>query len=511
VLREHIISDKGDAGSGYLIVSLKKEAVMTGARELPAKWDYETEVLVVGYGGAGASAAIEAHDAGAAVLILDKAPVAGGSTAVSGAIIVGAGTSVQKAKGITDSPDEMYKYYRATGEGLNDPDMTKVLCENSAPNIEWLIGLGMEFSNLLISSAEDRPEYAAIIQATPRGHKVESGGAFFRVLKNACDKRGLNSLYRTGLEELITAPEGGVRGVKAESNGKAVYVKARKAVVLACGGYAYNKEMLRQYSFDRGYRATYTGSITHTGDGIRAGQMLGADLSCMGQIGAIPAVQRPGQRIARIAYRPPRPSPTGGYYSYIAVNKKGERFTNETGYYNYVAYDMLLPGNLPNYLIFDEKLRTAGQTTWPSWSGNKDKDIEDGTTKKAETVRELAKKIGVDPYTLEKTITSYNVNAEKGVDPEFGRTQDLAPIKTPPFYAFERIVGMHSTMGGLKINTAAQVIDVNGAVIHRLYAAGETTGGAIGFNYPASGTAIQNAICFGRIAGKNAAAETTWE
>jgi len=172
---------------------------------------------------------------------------------------------------------------------------------------------------------------------------------------------------------------------------------------------------------------------------------------------------------------------------------------------------MLLPGNLPNYLIFDEKVRTAGQTTWPPWSGNKDKDIEDGTTKKAETVRELAIKIGVAPYALEETINNYNVNAEKGVDPEFGRTLALAPLKTPPFYAFERIVGMHSTMGGLKINTAAQVIDVNGAIIRRLYAAGETTGGTIGFNYPASGTAIQNAICFGRIAGKNAAAETTWE
>jgi len=117
----------------------------------------------------------------------------------------------------------------------------------------------------------------------------------------------------------------------------------------------------------------------------------------------------------------------------------------------------------------------------------------------------------VDPYVLEETVNNYNVNAEKGVDPEFGKTRDLAPIKTPPFYAFERIVGIHSTLGGLKINTAGQVIHINGSVIRRLYAAGETTGGTIGFNYPASGTAIQNAICFGRIAGRNAAAETLWE
>jgi flavocytochrome c len=484
--------------------------MMIKSRESTKQWDYETEVVVVGYGGAGAAAAIEAHDAGADVLMIDKAPVAGGSTAISGAIIVGAGTSVQRARGITDSPDEMYKYYSAAGQGLNDPEMMKVFCENSGPNIEWLIGLGMEFIDLLLSSAEDRSEYAAITTAKPRGHKVESGGALFKVLKNACDDRGLKSLYETRLKEIVTASGEGVIGIKAENKGKTLFIKARKAVVLACGGYAYNTEMLKQYSFDKGYRATYTGSTTHTGDGIRAGQMVGADLSCMGQIGAIPSVQRPNQKIARIAHRPPRLSHTSGY-SYIAVNKKGKRFTNETGYYNYVAYDMLLPGNLPNYLIFDEKLRTAGQTTWPPWSGNKDKDIEDGTTKKADTVRELAMKIEVDPSALEETINNYNASAENGVDPEFGRTLDLAPIKTPPFYAFERIVGMHSTLGGLKINTVAQVIDVNGAVIRRLYAAGETTGGTIGFNYPASGTAIQNAICFGRIAGKNSASETPWE
>ncbi|MCK4788463.1 MAG: FAD-binding protein [Desulfobacteraceae bacterium] len=489
----------------------KKEAMMARAGEFPTKWDHEAEVVVVGYGGAGAAAAIAAHDTGAAVLILEKAPVAGGTTAMSGGIIVGAGTSVQRERGITDSPGEMRKYYRVTGRGLDDPDMVKVLSENSGPNIEWLIGMGMEFIDLFMSGSEDYPEYAAITPVKQRGHSARSGGAFFKVLKNACDKRGLSALYETQLKEIIAGSRKEIIGVKAESKGKTLHVKAKKAVVLTCGGYAYNTEMLKQYSFDKGNRATYTGSVRHTGDGIRAGQMLGADLRCMGQIGAIPAVQRPGKRIARIAQPPENLSQSSDHCCFVAVNKKGERFTNETGFYNYVAYDMLVPGNLPNYMVFDEKMRTIEPVAWPPWSGNKDKDIEDGTTKKAETIKELATKIGVDPYTLEKTISDYNGNAQKGVDPEFGRTLGLAPIQTPPFYAFERIVGMHSTFGGLKINTAAQVINVNGAVIRRLYAGGETTGGTIGFNYPASGTAIQNAICFGRIAGKNAAAETSWQ
>jgi flavocytochrome c len=482
-------------------------------RELHSKWDHETEIVVVGYGGAGAAAAIEAHDKGAAVLIIDKSSVAGGTTAISGGIIAGAGTSLQRARGVTDSPEEMYKYFRACGQGLDAPDMTRVLSENSGPNVEWLISMGMEFKYLYLSGAEDYPEYAVVTPAKPRGHSVGSGGAFFKVLKNACDKRGINCLYETELKEIVTSPEEEVIGVRVESKGRTRYVKAGKGVVLACGGYAYNPEMLKQYSFDKGYRAKYTGSVSHTGDGIRAAQMLGADLRCMGQMGVIPSVQRPGQKIARIVHTPGDPKyirTDGGQYAIIVVNKKGKRFTNESGYYNYVAYDMLLPGNLPNYLIFDERVRTSGPVNWPPWSGDKNNDIEDGTTKKADTIRELAAKIEMDPDVLEETVNNYNVNAEKGTDPEFGKTLDLAPVNTPPFYAFERVVGIHSTMGGLKINTAAQVINVTGQVIRRLYAAGETTGGALGLNYPCAGTAIQNTICFGRIAGRNAASETTW-
>jgi flavocytochrome c len=483
-------------------------------RELPSEWDYETEILIIGYGGAGAAAAIEARDGGADVLIIDKASVAGGSTAISGGIIAGAGTSVQRARGVTDSYSEMYKYYRATGRGLDDPDLSRVLCENSADNIEWLIGMGMEFKFLYVSGAEEYPEYSSITPVKPRGHSVGGGGIFFKALKDSCEQRGISCLYKTGLKQLITSHKGEVIGIRAESSKKTLYIKAKKAVVLACGGYACNTEMLKQYSFDKGYRGKYTGSLTHTGDGIRAAQMIGADLSNIGQIGVIPAVQRPGQKIARITHTPGDPAyirRDGGHYGIITVNKKGKRFTNESGYYNYVGYDMLLPGNLPNYMIFDNKVRTSGPVNWPQWSGDKNSDIEDGTTKKADTIRELAVQIDVDPDVLEETVNNYNAGAEKGIDPEFGKTRDLEPVKYPPFFAFERIVGIHSTMGGLKINTTAQVMNVNGSVIPRLYAAGETTGGVIGYNYPSAGTAIQNAICFGRIAGKHASSEAPWD
>ena len=484
------------------------------AMEPSLKWKYETDVVVAGYGGAGAAAAIEAYDKGASVLIIEKSSVAGGTTAITAGVIAGAGTSMQRERGITDSPEEMYKYFKATGQGLEDPDLVKILCYNSGATIEWLIDLGIEFKYLYVSGAEDYPEYASITPVKPRGHSTGSGGALFKVLKNACTQRNIDCLYETKLKEIITTSKGEVVGIQVEKKSELLNIKARKAVVLACGGYAYNQEMLKQYSFDRGYKAKYTGVVHHTGDGIRAGQLIGADLRCMGQIGVIPAVQRPGQKIARIVHTPGDPiyyRTDDGHYGIIAVNKKGKRFTNESGYYNYVGYDMLIPGNLPNYSIFDEKVRTSGAASWPPWSGKDDKDIQEGTTKKADTIRELAKKIEVDADTLEATVANYNANAAKGVDPEFGKTRDLDPIDSPPFYAFERIVGIHSTFGGLKINTKTQVIDVNGRVIKRLYAAGETAGGTMGYNYPTAGTAIQNVLCFGRIAGTNAASETTLE
>ena len=114
--------------------------------------------------------------------------------------------------------------------------------------------------------------------------------SFFKILKNACDKRAINCLYETKLKEVITSLKGEVVGIHVESKGNLLHIKAKKAIVLACGGYAYNLEMLKQYSFDKGYRAKYTGSVNHTGDGIRAGQLMGADLRCMGQVGVIPAV-----------------------------------------------------------------------------------------------------------------------------------------------------------------------------------------------------------------------------
>jgi flavocytochrome c len=491
-----------------MFTNVKKEPKMTKLTKVTPIWDYEADIIVVGYGGSGAAAAIESYDSGSNVIIIEKESLAGGTTSMSGGMIVGAGTSVQKARHVSDSPEEMYKYFKATGQGLENPDLMRVLCDKSAANIEWLIRLGMEFNILFVSGAENYPEFAAITPPKPRGHIAQNGRIFFKVLKNACDKRGIKAFYNTRLTEVITSLEGEVRGIKAESEGKMLNFKARKAVILACGGYAYNKEMLKQYSFDKGCRAIYTGSPSHTGDGIRAGQMLGADLVCMGQIGAIPSVQRPGQKIARLL--PYIPAVPGVSLSIIAVNKQGKRFINESGYYNYVAYDMLLPGNLPNYFIFDQKVRISVPGGWPPWSGDHDRDIEEGTTKKESNIRELALKIGVDPHALEETITNYNTQASQGHDPEFGRTSDLAPLQTPPFYALERVVGMHSTLGGLKINVSAQVINVKGEVIPRLYAAGETSGGAIGLNYPASGTAIQNAICFGRIAGKKAGEEISW-
>jgi flavocytochrome c len=500
--------------------------VPTTPSTLPANWDREADIVIAGFGAAGAAAAMQATDKGAKVLVIEKQGTGGGATAYSGGIIYAAGTSVQKAQGITDSPEEMYAYDMAFGGDLADPDLLKVLSENSGPNIEWLIKEGWT-GTVAVSGAEARPEYAAITPPKPRGHYTTgSGTGLFKLFKDACDRRGVEVLYNTKLTELVTSPTGEVLGVKAESGGNPLYIKGKKGVLLACGGFAANKEMLKTYSYDRGYRSWataaptvtntpatshtgYTGPASNTGDGINAALRIGAAVKGVSRVGGIPAIFKPGAENAYIS--------VPGAKGVIFVNKAGKRFTKETDHYSIIFEDLAV--NLPAYQIFDEPINQTGtlvalpspSPTAPQWSADNSEEIAAGIIKKADTISDLANQVGIDPAGLQQTLDTYNANAEKGEDPEFGKAPAATiPIKTPPFYALEITPGMHGTTGGLAINTKAQVLNVNGEATPRLYASYETAGGFVGSRYPASGTAIASAICFGRIGGNNLVAEKPW-
>jgi len=460
---------------------------------LPEKWDKEADVVVVGFGGAGAAAAIEAHDAGAKVLILETAPAAlGGSTGMCGGVIYGAGTSVQRVAGIMDSADEMYKYWMAvTGPGC-DAELARLLADKSAENIEWLIKLGAEIPSvvydepdrpvppaggLYFSGAE--PEYAHITPPKPRGHAVVGGGkAIFETLRKAVEARGIEVMLETRALKLIATPEKEVLGVKAESKGKITYIKARKAVVIATGEFTRNEEMLKRHC-PRGLGTYPVDDPNALGDGHIMADDIGADLVNM-HAGFLYVLGIGG---------------LAGVYS-IYVNKLGRRFVNESAGYPVRGAALDRQPDRVAFAIIDEAIRAKT---------GEEVQIE------APTIEELATKIGVDPTILRDTINTYNEYVDAGKDPEFGKPKEyLLPIKNPPFYAKPLMLAFFTT-GGIRINTKAQAIDVSGKIIPRLYAAGLASGGLFGEIYPGSGSSMANCICTGRIAGRNAAAETPWE
>lgn len=556
ITRRAFFKDAAVAGAAVATASMLS-AHSAAAEAIPTKWDQEADVVVVGFGGAGGSAAIEAHDAGSKVIILEKMPTPGGSTTLCAGVYYGAGTSLQKAEGIEDSADDMFKYVVAMGEGKADPALVRVWANKTAETFEWIKALGANFYTgvnyleaippipksldtdagwaLYYSGAECDPELAEITPPKPRGHMVRPvqpsypfppkhpsspspegiarGTGYFKPLWEAVKARGIQVMLETRAMALITNPETNeVLGVKAESQGKTIYVKAKKAVHIATGGFSMNREMVKIWC-PKAVAANYTESWT--GDGHLMGMAVGAAVVNMDQISAGPLI------------------PPGA----ILVNHGGRRFVDETLYGN-------VRGNVASgqrhslvYAIMDEDMRAASK-------------MPVGIS--APTIRELAEKIGTDqkaaetwlgdnptvwkvhmnPDVLEATVNFYNESVALGKDREFGRTQlasqkhppsEVVPpaeramkaIKTPPFHAVKSdpsnsFVG-NITNGGLRINEKAQVLDVYGKVIPRLYAAGQAMGGVNGANYIGSGNAISAALNFGRIAGQNASQEKPWD
>ena len=468
---------------------------------LPEKWDKEADVVVVGFGGAGGSAAIAAHDAGAEVLVLEKMPVPGGQTVVSGGVVYGCNTSVQEANGVTDSAAEMYEYYMAVGEGELDPARMRMVSEKSGETIEWLIGLGVEFPTLYLSGAE--ASFADLTPPKPRGHSA-GGAALFGTLGDEVEARGIEVLVETPATKLIADPRRQVLGVVADSAEKELNIKARKGVILASGSFGSNQEMIKLYGPDLRGAVSYAVPGL-TGDGILMAEALGANLDNIGHAFRVQPVIKTSPGF-------------GGMilplfeHTCVLVNEAGKRFVDEGIFYEYLTKALLEQEGRHAYAIFDEDVKKLGGTAVGYFlSKDLSSEIEAGSIKKADTISELAALVGLDPATLEETVNKVNQYAAQGTDPEFGRETGLGAVQTPPFYCIEALPGVGVTAGGLKTTVDAKVTDVFGEVIPRLYGAGDTIGGWCFEMYPGSGTAILNGILFGRLAGENAAAQEPWE
>ncbi|MEM3697311.1 MAG: FAD-binding protein [Candidatus Bathyarchaeia archaeon] len=492
---------------------------------VPEKWNYEADVVVVGYGGAGAAAALTAQEFGADVLILEKSPICGGNTAIS----MGQCASPESVEGAV-------RYLHATCGGTTPLEVIRAWAEESFKNRDWWNKMGIEYTDIKVHCEFPNlpgAESMRVIQA--RGW----GKSLFSKLEEHRRKRGIRVILNAPARELIQNSETReIIGVIAEVSGKNVYVKARKAVILCTGGFEFNEEMKKQ--FLRCYPVKFFGWKYNTGDGIKMAQMVGADLwhldnICGGYCTCNPNDPTDVREVAPKAN------------SYIWVDRYGKRFTAEssdprvlhTGWVLFAEFDLKIVGysRIPSYIIFDEKVRRAGPLGpvrpedggkfpmgrlilplelggIPSWSVDNTKEIEMGWIKCADTIEELALKIGdplMKPEALKATVRRWNQLCRKGLDQDFERDHEkLAPIDEPPFYAIPIYPGLVCTLGGPRRNEKAQILDPKSKPIPRLYAAGNL-GSIYGRVYSVRGGNLSEAFAFGRIGGRSAAEEEPWE
>lgn len=492
------------------------------------KWDKETDVLVIGFGGAGASAAISAKDAGSDVLIVEKMPAAGGNTAVSAGGFM-----------IPDDLNEAYKYLKASysySHAEMDDELLKTFVQGTGELRDWLSSLGDNvgmfvygyagFKNL--EGADTIKRYR--VRGPKGGPRKGSGDCLFDLLKGAVDKRGIPVLLNCPVVEIIRNGDE-VVGVGAVQNGQKINIKAKKAVVLAAGGYEFDPESLQ--NFTMGYGIGAIGNPGNTGDGLRLAQSMGAKLWHMNAYSAFLGVRYPGFKTS-VSISPKGPG-------YIWVDQDGKRFSSEKidGHCQmYVAAHLDAVRHcyprIPCYMIFDQTTVDKGpmgsslgsgyaiNREGHRWSKDLAKEVELGVVKKADNLTDLAKQIGLPEGQLEKTVDKWNKDMAAGADSEFGRPirakgkgsyafdgpEISAPIQTGPFYAVELYPTLVNTQGGPRKNTKAQMLNAFGNPIPRFYVAGEL-GSMWGPIYQGACNNAE-AMVFGRIAGKNAASEKPW-
>ncbi len=439
----------------------------------------EADVVVIGAGGAGMTAAITAHEAGKEVILLEKMPYAGGNTTKSTGGMNAAETSVQAELGIEDSVQTFIDDTMTGGKNVNDLALVTTMAENSAEAIDWLASIGAPLPEVSFSGGA----------TNKRIHRPEGGAAVGPYLvEKLLAKIGedeISLLYNTEATELIVE-DGAVTGVKATGDGIRYTINA-KAVVLATGGFGANLEMCAAYNPDLAGFVT-TNSPCATGDGIKMAEAAGAATVDMEQIQIHPTVYQATSLMVTESVR-------GG--GAILVNASGERFIDEMETRDVVSAAEIAQEGGYAYLVFDQAQRDNLSAI--------DSYVSNGLTVQADTIEGLASEMGVDAANLQATVEAWNKAVAEQNDEAFGRTTGMdVDISVAPFYAIQIAPGIHHTMGGVKIDTTASVISVDGEPIPGLFAAGEVTGGVHGANR-IGGNAVADIIVFGRIAGQSAA------
>ncbi len=541
---------------------------------LPERWDLEVDVAVLGSGASATTAAILAADNGAEVALLERAGAVGGTTALSGGVLWVPNNHHMAEAGIEDSREDALAYLNSLSLGMMDdelvetlvdtgPEMLRYMEENTPVSLHVFEGYpdyhpenpggkpegGRSLDNDLFPFEElgpwadrvnhqpdavffpatmleiDSRQVEGIpedVMETRRARDMRSTGqALAGSLIKGCLDREIPLHTATRARELVLDENDAVVGVRAERDGADYYVKARKAVVIASGGFEWNEDLVK--AFLRGPMTAPTSTPENEGDGLLMAMGAGAALGNMSEAWWIPGIHVPGDEMrgrtfARLILAE-RTWPRS-----IIVNRYGKRFMNEAANYNAVghAFHTFDPNtfefiNLPAWLVVDSRYqppiaRHPVGPDAPDW------------IRRAGTLAELAAEIGVDAAGLEETVARFNEGVARGEDPDFNRGVSaydsyngdrwqeapfttLGPIDTPPYYAARIESGALGTKGGPKTNAKAQVLRATGGVIPGLYAVGNAMAGVTAMVYGGAGGTLGPGMTFGYIAGMNAARE----
>lgn len=496
------------------------------------EWSESTDVVIMGLGAAGATAAVQAAKDGAEVIVFEKAPeeyAGGNSTVCEGAAYIPT----------ADTQGTFDVYRQWAGGNVSDDEINGFVTQMQGLQ-PWLDANGITYSMIEFS---DRPELAfwgpQDVSAGIAG--VMMSPTFWASVKMLVDaESGIDVRYETPVTGLIFDPATKeVFGVKVtEADGTVKNIKARKGVVMACGSFEFNRKMLTDYVFDPLPPVYGLGTPYNTGDGIKIVSEIGAEIRHAGYVewGAFcskPATEEIGMAVAM-------KNNLTGMEHLIEVNRKGLRFVNETGTtqvgensarpchdkdtlpeldYDGIALEY---SNLPFWFVFDaERAKTPicswsaedassswnGRHKFYTWSTDNEAEVEKGWVVKANTIEELAEKAGIDPAGLAQTVAEYNAACEAGKDDKFGRTVGLTPLSTPPFYAAEMSLCFINAQGGAARDGQNRVLNYAGEPIPRLYSAGEF--GSIWSRMYHGACNVPEALC-GYAVGANVAALDPW-
>lgn len=501
-----------------------KTAIATAAGE---DRTVDADVVVVGAGGAGMTAAISAAADGLKVVVVEsQAMVGGNSVRATGGMnaaktplqdknTFGESAGVEKtlaaAEGYADNEtitalaatvSEQWKAYQANpegyfdsvelmeldtmigGKGINNPELVKTLCSNTADSIVWLDSVGASLTSVGAFGGASVKRIHRPVNA--EGKTLSVGAYIVPILEKNLQDAGVEIILNTTVDTILTDANGAACGVSGVANDGSKLTVNADAVILTTGGFGANLDMVVSYKPElAGFMTTNAAGIQ--GQGIKMAEALGAATVDMNQIQIHPTVEANTAALITEGLRGD---------GAVLVNAEGKRFFDEVSTRDKVsAAEIAQPGSY-SYLIVDQAMADASNVIQGY--------IKKGFTTQGETYEELAKALGMDEAVFAETMNTWNGYVEAKNDPEFGRTSFANPLNTAPYYAIKVTAGVHHTMGGLKINPAAEVLTEDGSAIAGLFAAGEVTGGVHGANR-LGGNAVADFVVFGRIAAQSAA------